>query len=90
MVSSTSYTSLLSKNTRSLKKLNLSELKLKLGHLISVKSKTRKRRKPWKLFFRVFDFEYWIKIEKSEEKKSEINFRGFRVFDLAEESFNVT
>ena len=41
-------------------------------------------------FFRVFDFEYWIKIEKSEEKKSEINFRGFRVFDLAEESFNVT
>ena len=60
-----------------MKKLNLSELKVKSK---SGKSKTRN---PRKFFFRVFDFEYWTKIEKSERKKSERNFRRFRVFDLA-------
>ena len=35
------------------------------------------------LLLQVLDFEYKVKIEKSEEKKSETKFRGFRVFDLA-------
>ena len=34
-------------------------------------------------FFRVFDFWYGVKIKTSEEKTSEKDFRGFRVFDLA-------
>ena len=34
-------------------------------------------------FFRDFNFWYWVKIKNSEEKTSEKDFRGFRVFDLA-------
>ena len=35
-------------------------------------------------FVRVFDFEYWAEIDKSEEKKSEKIFLGFRVFGLTD------
>ena len=44
-------------------------------------SETSETSETTEFFDRVFDFEYWVKITKSEEKKSEKNFRGFRVFD---------
>ena len=51
----------------------------------SGKSKTRKRRKHWnplEVFFRVSDFEYWVKIKKSVGEKLEKIFPRILTFPM--------